>query len=217
MGFFRQAYCRGLPFPSPGDLSDPGIKPVSPVCLLHWKADSLPLVQPGVCYYTTNNDCRSLVIYLTCVYLLWITFVMARDCSHWLHGVWIEHGCQNLRGRTVGGLRVAWSPQAGDSVWKRLSSLPGCLSGGTHEHHPRVVLIFLFLRTELKLPIKWLDFSESHISKNGGNNTEFALLSWESHTQPNGWSHDLEVMTFTTGLLLNPHQLFLAGPSWVSI
>jgi len=29
MGFPRQAYWSGLPFPSPGDLLDPGIKPVS--------------------------------------------------------------------------------------------------------------------------------------------------------------------------------------------
>ena len=31
MGFPRQEYCSGLPFPPPRDLSDPGIKPTSPV------------------------------------------------------------------------------------------------------------------------------------------------------------------------------------------
>ena len=30
MGFPRQEYWSGLPFPSPGDLPDPGIDPVSP-------------------------------------------------------------------------------------------------------------------------------------------------------------------------------------------
>ena len=30
MGFPRQEYWNGLPFPSPGDLSDPGIKPTPP-------------------------------------------------------------------------------------------------------------------------------------------------------------------------------------------
>ena len=30
MGFSRQEYWSGLPFPSPGDLPDPGIKPTSP-------------------------------------------------------------------------------------------------------------------------------------------------------------------------------------------
>ena len=30
IGFPRQEYWSGLPFPSPGDLPDPGIKPTSP-------------------------------------------------------------------------------------------------------------------------------------------------------------------------------------------
>jgi len=29
MGFFRQEHCSGLSFPSPGDLPNPGIEPVS--------------------------------------------------------------------------------------------------------------------------------------------------------------------------------------------
>ena len=41
MGFPRQEYWSGLPFPSPGNLPDPGIKPVSP--FLHWQVDSLLL------------------------------------------------------------------------------------------------------------------------------------------------------------------------------
>ena len=31
VGFFRQEYRSGLPFPSPSDLPDPGIEPASPV------------------------------------------------------------------------------------------------------------------------------------------------------------------------------------------
>ena len=31
MGFPRQEYRSGLPFPSPGDLPDPGLEPASPV------------------------------------------------------------------------------------------------------------------------------------------------------------------------------------------
>ena len=38
MEFSRQEYWSGLPFPSPGDLPDPGIKPRSPAL----QADSLP-------------------------------------------------------------------------------------------------------------------------------------------------------------------------------
>ena len=37
--FSRQKYWSGLPFPPPGDLSDPGIKPTPP----GWQAYSLPL------------------------------------------------------------------------------------------------------------------------------------------------------------------------------
>ena len=43
MGFSRQAYWSGLPFPSPGDLPDPRIKPGSPALL----ADALPSEPPG--------------------------------------------------------------------------------------------------------------------------------------------------------------------------
>ena len=38
MGFYRQEYWSGLPFPSPGDLPNPGIEPWSPAL----QADTLP-------------------------------------------------------------------------------------------------------------------------------------------------------------------------------
>ena len=43
MGFSRQEYWSGLPFPSPGDLPDPGIEPKSPTL----QADALPSEPPG--------------------------------------------------------------------------------------------------------------------------------------------------------------------------
>ena len=43
MGFSRQEYWSGLPFLSPGDLPNPGIKPRSPIL----QADSLPSEPPG--------------------------------------------------------------------------------------------------------------------------------------------------------------------------
>ena len=43
MGFSRQEYWSGLPFPSPGDLPDPGIKPGSPAL----RAGTLPSEPPG--------------------------------------------------------------------------------------------------------------------------------------------------------------------------
>ena len=47
MEFSRQEYWNGLPFPSPGDLSDLGIESTS-LGLLHWQADSLPLSHQGI-------------------------------------------------------------------------------------------------------------------------------------------------------------------------
>ena len=43
MGFSRQEFWSGLPFPSPGDLPDSGIKPRSPAL----QADALPSEPPG--------------------------------------------------------------------------------------------------------------------------------------------------------------------------
>ena len=43
MGFSRQEYWRGLPFPSPGDLPDPEMEPRSPTL----QADTLTSEPPG--------------------------------------------------------------------------------------------------------------------------------------------------------------------------
>ena len=42
MGFPSQEYWNGLPFSSPGDRPDPGIKPMSPVSPVTLQANSLP-------------------------------------------------------------------------------------------------------------------------------------------------------------------------------
>ena len=51
MGFSRQGYWSGLPFPSPGDLPDPGTKPGSPAL----QADSLQSEPPGKPHFVSNN------------------------------------------------------------------------------------------------------------------------------------------------------------------
>ena len=64
MEFSRQRYWSGLPFPTPGDLPNPGIKPVSPVAPV-LQADSLPLshqgspwVSPRTLIFGQNNHKR---------------------------------------------------------------------------------------------------------------------------------------------------------------
>ena len=53
MEFSRQKYWSGLPFPSPGDLIDPGIKLGSPAL----QAEALPLSHQG--WYTVSNYIHS--------------------------------------------------------------------------------------------------------------------------------------------------------------
>ena len=50
MGFSRQEYWSGLPFPSPGDLPDPGIESGSPTS----RADALTSEPPGKPYNVLN-------------------------------------------------------------------------------------------------------------------------------------------------------------------
>ena len=71
MGFSRQQYWSGSPFPPPGHLPDPGI--------LHWQVCSLPLAPPGkpikpigslkftqlnFCYFANIRDKRGIVLWL---------------------------------------------------------------------------------------------------------------------------------------------------------
>ena len=57
MGFSRQEYWSGLPFPSPGDLPKPGIEPGSPAL---W-ADALSSEPPGKTLSPTNFSIHGLV------------------------------------------------------------------------------------------------------------------------------------------------------------
>ena len=58
MGFSRQEYWRGLPFPSPGDHLNPGIKPRSPTL----QVDSLPSEPPGKCKLVNHFWSRNIPI-----------------------------------------------------------------------------------------------------------------------------------------------------------
>ena len=58
MGFSRQEYWSGLPFPFPGDLSDPGVKPGSYAL----QADSLPSEpQWGMLLHSSLRDTAALL------------------------------------------------------------------------------------------------------------------------------------------------------------
>ena len=55
MVFLRQEYWSGLPFPTPGDLPDPGMKPMSPAL----QADSLSLSHLGSPMQVTCNTAKA--------------------------------------------------------------------------------------------------------------------------------------------------------------
>ena len=61
VGFSRQEYWKGLPFPTPVNLPDPGIEPGF-FAYRHWQADSLPL------HHLVSSH----------VYILYITYSIAQ-------------------------------------------------------------------------------------------------------------------------------------------
>ena len=70
MGFSREEYWSGLPFPSPGDHPDPGIEPLSPAAPA--LAASLPLshlgsprMGLGVCYFKDGTQPGPSVLVVT--------------------------------------------------------------------------------------------------------------------------------------------------------
>ena len=63
MGFPRQEYWSELPFPTPGDLPDPGVEPGSPAL----QADSLPLEPPANYSYISDYVLLIFLHFLTCL------------------------------------------------------------------------------------------------------------------------------------------------------
>ena len=106
MEFSRQEYWSGLPFPSPGDLPDPGVEPRS----LTLQADSLPSEPPGKPFSGINDlilllfsplcrtlcdpmDCRppgsSVHRILQARILEWVAISTFRGSSLPRHQIWV--------------------------------------------------------------------------------------------------------------------------------
>ena len=71
-GYSRQEYWCGLPFPSPGDLPNPGIEPRSPAL----QADSLLFEPPGQTHHThiinllnTKSESRIVLLHIMLCFL----------------------------------------------------------------------------------------------------------------------------------------------------
>ena len=109
MGFSRQEYCSGLPFPSPGDLPDPGIEPRSPALQADSSPTDLwrkPIFQRGLLYFVgleemvilINHHVHSYVSHSPLklglnLWLFWAKELIGSDtCHSWLKQlrVWVS-------------------------------------------------------------------------------------------------------------------------------
>ena len=88
MGFSRQEYWSGLPFPSPGDLPNPGTEPKSPAL----QTDALlseppgnPLKQKGACLFSAQlwGDARYLRVPTLSVARCWDWGMPLSVCRSW--------------------------------------------------------------------------------------------------------------------------------------
>ena len=92
MGLYRQEYWIGLPFPTPGGLPNPGIKPRSPV----FQADSLPTELWGKLLCPWNSPGKSTGVG-SCV-LLQVIFPTQglNPDSHHYHWCWVKFQLSSL-------------------------------------------------------------------------------------------------------------------------
>ena len=87
MGFSRQKYWSGLPFPSPGDLSKSGIQVnLHLLCILHWQVSSLQLGPPGKPIYIFNIYICISVLFM---YIIFVIII----CNYIILYLYIIHIC----------------------------------------------------------------------------------------------------------------------------
>ena len=118
MEFSRQEYWHGLPFPSPGDLPDPGIEPGSPALL----ADSLPSEPPGMPILPTTPHHTSQTRRKCC------SGIYMDEFLRWPYAsilTWAQHeiqksgsGCYRVITESTTG-KVRLEPKHGEGDWAR--------------------------------------------------------------------------------------------------
>ena len=137
LGFSRQEYWSRLPFPSPGDLPHPGIKPGSPVL----QADALPSKPPGIHYLRDEfmtMRCSQRCTICTLVHYFsqwwgkgqnWLVNLQPEGLPRWLSGK--ESTCQFRRHRRYGSIaELERSPGGGNSNALQYSCLENPMDRG---------------------------------------------------------------------------------------
>ena len=133
MGFSRQECWSGLPFPTPGDLSGPGLKLM---CLLHWQVDPLQLHHLGSPYFSLSPDC--LLFFekehkaIMCHGLR--TTRKERICTHQLEKPHKRHPCVSLGEVLLQVELVVKNPSTNVGDGRDAGSIPGSgrSPGGGH-------------------------------------------------------------------------------------
>ena len=87
MGFPRQEYCSGLPFPSLGGLPDPGIESIGRWIIYHWASDAIP-PNMNMMHLWIHSCFNSNVTPLWILCLNLFFFPESRTLAHWMQQEW---------------------------------------------------------------------------------------------------------------------------------
>ena len=131
LGFPRQEYWSGLPFPSLRDLPDPGIKPEALVSLA-WQADSSPLCHLGspILYPWGSQVANPLATHQESVYMYQSHFLLLKPTVDRVAQVALV--VKNLPAN-AGDVRHGFNSRVGKISWRKAwQPTPVFLSGGSH-------------------------------------------------------------------------------------
>ena len=134
MGFSRQEYWRGLPFPSPGDRPNPGIEPASPAL----QVDSLPLSYQGILNCIAYQDKKHRWVWY--YPWIWLVFCLFDMISPVLCLLDVLYFVRSLRG---GSLFEGWAAALASALdesdcWFH-DERPLSSSSGLHEKLSRLL------------------------------------------------------------------------------
>ena len=119
MGFSRQEYWSGLPFPSPGDLPNPGIKPRSPAL----EADALTSEPPGKTIPKKGNGKKKLnyctTAHISCPSKVMLKILQTRCQQCMNHEIPdVQAGFRKRRGTKGQIANICWIIENAREFWK---------------------------------------------------------------------------------------------------
>ena len=135
MGFSRPEYWSALPFPSPGDLPDPGLKPTSPAL----EVDSLPPESPG----------KPSSFHYTCCFFPWTFITFVFPVLDWPHFMPLNQGNDILFYSVKNGKQLSKCPH-GVFQSLQLSFVLCCFYSPT-KHTPSFFISSFFIVEQVRI------------------------------------------------------------------